>query len=283
MSMQNSSRLRIAGVLTAAGSCIALAATLLAALFTWMEYFVPYHYGVRVISEPFYVATAIIIFELSAFVLGLLSASNTLNRRKFSLSILGATFLLIAGMLLFTNPLLNALPYVETLGMSGGWAIAELYCGLPIIILASTSIILIASRKTEFDNQETNPQAPLKTILILTATISAASALFSIIPIQQLPGEFASNYPLATMIVSSCTFLFTTIAVALLLKKKTTDATIALTILSLVTALALPFIFNSIYPWIGSYVKGLVTASPIITLSTTALILEILTANKNPK
>jgi hypothetical protein len=45
----------------------------------------------------------------------------------------------------------------------------------------------------------------------------------------------------------------------------------------------LPFIFNSIYPWIGSIVKGLVTASPIIILSTTALILEVLTANKKPK
>jgi hypothetical protein len=282
MSMQNSSQLRMAGVLTAAASCIALAATLLAALFTWMEYFVPYHYGIRVITEPFYVATAITIFELSAAVLGLRSASNTLNRRKLSTSILGATFLLIAGLLLFTNLLLDALPYVETSGYYTGWLILQLYCGIPIIALAATSLTLIASRKTEFNNKETNPQATLKTILILTATTSAASALFSIIPLQQQAGQFASNYPLATLIASACTCLFT-LAALLLLKKKNLYAIIALTVLSLLSALSLPFSFNSSYPWIGSIVKGLVTASPIIILSTTALILEVLTANKKPK
>ena len=278
--MQNSSRLGLAGVLTAAGSCIALVATILTAFFTWMEYFVPYHYGVRIITESFYVATAIIIFELSAFVLGLLSASNTFNRRKFSSSILGATFLIIAGLLLFTNSLFNALPYVETLGANAGWIFSELYCGIPIIILASTSLTLIASRKTEFNNKETNPQTTLKTILILTATISAAFALFSIIPLKQSLGEFASNYPLATIIVSSCTFILATSAGALLLKKKSLHALIALTILSLTLALSLPFIFMSIFPWIGSFVKGIVTASPIIVLSVTALILEIHTVIK---
>ena len=279
MLMQSSGRLGIAGLLTMVGSCVALLGTMFLALLTWMEYFVSFHYGVRIITEPFYVATAIIIFGLAASALGLLSASNTLNRRKYSLAILGATFLLTAGLLPFTSILFSALPYVETLGGTTGWTIYELYAGIPIIILATTSLILIAPRKTEFTNQETNTQTTLKAILLLTAATSAASALFSLIPLQQLAGQFASNYALSTMTVSTCTFTLTALGV-LLMKKNHPYPIIALTVLSIISALALPFIFNSIYPWIGSIVKGLVTASPIITLSTTALILEIITANK---
>lgn len=275
--MQNSSRLGIAGILTAVGSCVALAATLLMALLTWMEYFVPSRYGsVRVITEPFYVAIAIIIFELSAFVLGLLSASNTLKRRKFSLSLLGTTFLLIAGLLFFTNLIFNVLPYVETLGVY--IAALQPYCGLPLIILASISIILLVSRKKEFKSKETNPLVTLEAILILCSIISASFALFSIVPLEQLAGQFASNYAISTLIVSTCTFLFATLAGVLLRKKKNFYAIIALTVLSLLSALSLSFIFMFIYPWIGSFFKGLVTGSPIIILSTIALVLEFLTA-----
>lgn len=243
--MENSGRLGIAGVLTAVGSCIVLVAVLFMALFTWMAYFVSYHYGVRIIDVPFYVDVSIIIFGLSTSVLGLRSASNTLNKRKFSSAILGATFLLIAGLLLATSLVYsNALPYVETLVINP----LSIISGVPIFILAAASLILIVQRKKEFNNQETHPQATLKAILILTATISAAFALSSIVPLQQLAGQFASNYASATLTVSACTCLFATTATALLLKKKNIYATTALTALSLLSALTLPFIFNSIYP-----------------------------------
>ena len=102
--MQKSTLLKVAGILIIISSCLALVATLFMALFTWFEYFVPAHLGsVRVITEPFYVVISIIIFELYTFFLGLLSAVNISNRRKFSLSLLGATFLLIAGLLFFRS------------------------------------------------------------------------------------------------------------------------------------------------------------------------------------
>jgi hypothetical protein len=279
--MQKSTRLGISGILTAVGSCIALVATLFMALFTWMEYFVPSHYGsVRVITEPFYVEIAIIIFEISAFVLGLLSALNTLKRRKFSLSILGVTFLLIAGLLFFTNLILNVLPHVETFGYYTGWSILQQYCGLPIIILASISIILLVSRKKEFNSKESNPSVTLEAILILCSIISASFAFFSIVPLEQSVGQFASNYALSTLIVSLYAFFFATLAGVLLLKKNNFYVLIALTVLSLLSALSLSFIFMFIYPWIGSFFKGLVTGSPIVILSAIALVLEFLTANK---
>ena len=61
--MQKSLWLGIPGIFIAVGSCVALVATLFMAVFTWVEYFVPDHYGsVRLITEPFYVEIAIIIF-----------------------------------------------------------------------------------------------------------------------------------------------------------------------------------------------------------------------------
>ncbi len=272
--MQRSTLLIISGILIAVGSCLVLVATLFVAFFTWAEYFVPSHYGsVRGITEPFYVEIAIIIFELSAFALGLFSALNTLKGRKFSLSILGATFLLIAGLLFFTDLVLNVLPHVETFGYYTGWSILQQYLGLPIIVLASITIILLVSRKEEFNSKENNPLVTLKVILILCSIISASFAFFSIVPLEQGAGLFGGNYPLSTLIVSICTLVFASSAGVLLIKKKYFLVSILLMVLSLLSALSLSFIFMYIFPWIGSFVKGLVTESPIIILSAVALVL----------
>ena len=273
--MPKSARLKIAGILIAVASCFALVASLFLALFARAEYFLPGHLGsVRVITEPFYVELAIIIFELSSFVLGLLSASNTLKGKKFGLSTLGATFLLIGGLLFFTDLVLNTLPPVETLFIG---PFLQTYFGLPIFVLASTSMIFLFSRKKEFNNEKVNSSITLKAILILCSIISAFSALFSIVPYLQATSQFnelAASYPFYTMIINTVIFISMSIALAMQIKKKYFPLQISLTALSLMVALSIPFIFIHIFPWGGSFVKGLVTVSSAIILSAIALVLE---------
>jgi hypothetical protein len=277
--MQKSPLLATSGFLIAVGSCIALAGGLVIALFTWIQYFVPGHMGsVSGIDEPFYVQVAIIIFEISAFVLARFSSSNTWNGKKFSLSTFGATFLLVAGLLFFANLILNVIPHVAPLYIFAPFL--QLYCGLPIIILASISIILIVSKNKEFNSKDINPLVALEAILILCSIISASFAFFSIVSLERMGIQFASNYALSTLIVSVCSFFSTALAGVLLLTKKNIYVIIALTVLSLLSALSLSFIFMFIYPWIGTFFKGLVTGSPIVMLSATALVLEFLAAKK---
>jgi len=97
--MQRSPLLKTSGILTAVGSCLALLATLFMAWFTQREYFTAYHYGTRVIDAPFYLRISIIVFVLFAVVFGIISAKQTFRRKSYWFSILGATFLLIAGLL----------------------------------------------------------------------------------------------------------------------------------------------------------------------------------------
>lgn len=282
--MQRSTQLKKAGILIVVASCLALVASLFMAFFTWTEYFVPSHHGsVRVITEPFYVVISIIIFELYAFFLGLLSALNTSNRRKFSLSLLGATFLLIAGLLFFTNILFNFLPHTESLfggysSNSGLLLFYQLFCGIPILILASISITILVLRRKEFNSQEISPLLTLKAILILCLIVSVFSALSSIVPYLQASSQFnerASSYPFYNIIVNISIFTFTSVALIFLIKGKYLLVPIALIILSIITASSLPFIFNLIFPWIGSFVKGFVTESPMIILLVVALALAL--------
>ncbi len=290
--MQKSTLLKVAVILIIISSCLALVAALFMALFTWFEYFVPSHLGsVRVITEPFYVVISIIIFELYTFFLGLLSAVNISNRRKFSLSLLGATFLLIAGLLFFTNILFNSLPHIESLFGShssnlGLLPIYQLFCGLPILILASISVTILVLRRKEFNNQEINPLLTLKAILILCLIISVFSALSSTVPYLQAisqSNELASSYPFYNITVNISIFAFTAISLTFLTRGKFLLVTIALILLSLLSALSLPFIFNTIFPWIGSFVKGFVTESPVIILLVIALALALLWAKNAAK
>ena len=294
--MQRSTLLKIAGILIIVTSCLALVASLFMALFIWFDYFVPSHLGsVSGISEAFYVELSITIFELSAFVLGLLSAVNTFKLKRFSLSALGASILLIAGLLFFAKFFYNYLPHVGAIFhnfwspiiFTSFWSpISQPWFGLTIIIFASIGIILLASRRKEFTIKENNPLVTLEAFLVLASITSALFAIFSIVPYEQaaesariqhsaFPNR-AAYYPLATMIVSISTLIFSTLAGLLLFMKRRFYASVALIVLSLITALSLPFIFMYIYPWIGSFVKGLVTESPIIVLSAIALVLALL-------
>lgn len=219
IAMQRSTLLTVAGILIIIGSCLALVASLFSGLFIWAEYFNPSHLGsVRGISEAFYVEVSITIFELSALVLGLLSAVNIFKLKRFSLSALGASFLLIAGLLFFAKFLYNYLPHVEAIFTSFWSPIPQPWFGLPIIILASISIILLVSRRKEFDSKEINPLVTLEAILVLVSIISALSAIFSIVDYEQVlessriqqrgfPSHTAYSL-LATMIVSICTLIF---------------------------------------------------------------------------
>jgi hypothetical protein len=283
--MQRSTQLKEAAILIIIASCLALVASLFMAFFTWAEYFVPSHLGsVRVITEPFYVVISIIIFELFASVLGLTSALNTFKARKFSLSLLGATFLLIAGLLFFTNIPFELLPHVESFfgaySSNGGLLpFYQLFCGLPILILATVSISILVLRRREFNSQEIGSLLALKVILFLCLIISGFFALSSIVPYLQAISQFnerASSYPFYNIIVNITIFAFTFMGLTFLIKGKYLLVTITLILLSLLSALSLPFIFTTIFPWIGSFVKGFVRESPIIILSAVALVLAIL-------
>ena len=283
--MQKNTRLRTAGTLLVVSSSLALAAALFMAFFTWGEYFVPSHLGsVRVITEAFYVVISIIIVELFAFVLGLCSAVNSFRGIKFGLSILGATFLLIAGLLFFTNIPFGLLPHVESLfgaySSNGGLLlIYQLFCGIPILILASASIFIFVSSRKEFKNQKINPLLTLKAVLILCLVISVFSALFSLVPYLQAinqSNELASSYPLYTILINTSIFALTSISLTFLIRRKYFLIPITLTVISLLAALSIPFLFISIFPWIGSFVKGFVTESSTIILLAVALIIAIL-------
>ena len=273
--MQRSTQLKIATIGLVVGSCLVLVASCFMAFFTWAEYFVPSHLGsVRGITEPFYVVVSIVIFEMSASVLGFLSASNIRSRGKLNVSILGATFLLIAGLLFFNDLLINALPHIESPSIMGLWSCLQTFFGIPVIVISSTSLVLLVLRRKEFTIKEINPLFTLKVVLILCSIISLCFAFFSIVPYFQairFNNELASSYPRYNIIVNSSIFVFASIALTLVIKKKYHFVTIALTAISLLLALTMPFIFNTIFPWIGSVVKGFVTESPVIILSITAL------------
>jgi hypothetical protein len=279
--------LKISGILIVVASCLALISSLFMAFFTWAEYFVPAHLGsVRGITEPFYVILSIVIFEVSASVLGFLSSSNIRSRGKLNVSILGATFLLIAGLLFFNDLLINALPHVESPSIMGLWSFLQTFFGIPIIVIASISLVLLVSKKKEFTHMESYSIVTLKALLVLTSVISVLFILFSFVPYSQaaesariqhtaFPNHTA-YYSLATMIISICTFIFATLSGILLTKKNSFYAPIILMIISLLTALSVPFIFMTIYPWIGEFYKGLMTESPVIVLSAVALALALL-------
>ena len=266
--MQRSTQLKIATIGLVVGSCLVLVASCFMAFFTWAEYFVPSHLGsVRGITEPFYVVVSIVIFEMSASVLGFLSASNIRSRGKLNVSILGATFLLIAGLLFFNDLLINALPHIESPSIMGLWSFLQTFFGIPVIVISSTSLVLLVLRRKEFTIKEINPLFTLKVVLILCSIISLCFAFQAI----RFNNELASSYPRYNIIVNSSIFVFASIALTLVIKKKYHFVTIALTAISLLLALTMPFIFNTIFPWIGSVVKGFVTESPVIILSITAL------------
>jgi len=276
--MQRSTLLTVAGILVIVCSCLALVAALSMALFLWFEYFIPSHLGsVRGIMEAFYVEVSITIFELSAFILGLFSARHIFQSKRYGLSALGTSFLLIAGLLFFAEDLYNYLPHVESI-FTSFWSpiIPEPWFGVPIIIVASISLILLVSKKKEFNSKEINSLETLEMVLILCSITSASFALLSLVPYGQAQGHFAYTYPVDTMIVNFFIVIFTAVAATLVIKKKCLILSIPLTILSLVSALSLPFLFLSNYPWIGEFYKGLMTESPVIILSAVALTLALL-------
>ncbi len=275
MTMQRSTLLTVGAIVLVVGSCLALAAAPFMAYFTYVEYFVPYHFGTRVIDAPFYVRVVIAVFELSAFFLGIITAVQTVRQKSFWLSLSGATFLLVTGLLFFANYVINALPFIESFSdYNTGLLNFQQYSGLSIITLSSISIILLVFRRKSFESKG-NLLVTSGVAMILVSIISALFALFSYNSYKEAFGEFLGNYPFSILVVSICTFVFAVPAGIFLLTKKCGKLSITLTVLSLLSALSLPFIFVVIYPWIGSFGKGLVGESPVILLSALALVLAV--------
>jgi hypothetical protein len=280
--MQRSTQLTVAGILIIVASCLALVSSLFIGFFTWLNYFVPYHYGTRVIDAPFYFLLAIICFELSAFILGLVSSKSNLRQKSYWISTLGATSVLIAGLLFFVSFLIKPfLPYLMDFTAYVWWSILQLYCGLPIVILASISMIILVTRKLDFKSNECNLSLTSGIIMILCSIVSVLFAVFSYISYVGANGQFLGSYPFYTFIVSIGTLLFALPAGILLLRRRSISLSIKLVILTLISALSLSIIFEVVvYPWTGVFVMGLNIELPIILLSAVALTLAYLGQRK---
>ena len=281
--MQRSPLLIISAIILVVCSCLALAAAPFMAYFTYVEYFVPYHFGTRVIDAPFYVRVAIAFFELSAFFLGIITAVQTVRQKSFWLSLSGATFLLVTGLLFFANYVINALPFIESFSDYNTRLINfQQYSGLSIITLSSISIILLVFRRKSFESKG-NLLVTSGVAMILTSIISALFAVFSYNSYKEAFGQFLGNYPFSILIVSICTSVSALLAGIFLLMKKCGELSITLMVLSLLSALSLPFIFVAIYPWVGTFGKGLVSESPVIVLSAVALVLAVYSRRQGSK
>ena len=135
--MQRSPLPVIPAITMAIGTCLTLVASLFIILFTQIDYFVPYHYGTRLIDAPFFVRLGIIGFELFAFLFSLLSAIQTLRKKEFNI-FLGAVFLLIGGLLFFANYLTNIfLPNLMDFSSFAWWWLLQGFFGFPIVFVAS--------------------------------------------------------------------------------------------------------------------------------------------------
>lgn len=89
--------------------------------------------------------------------------------------------------------------------------------------------------------------------------------------------------PLQSCIVSICIFIFALPAGILLLMKKYTDVSIALTVFSLISGFSLSFILisNGHHVWPGGILSGLLVEWPMIVLSITALVLVGISRTKS--
>lgn len=143
-------RSTISGITIAISSCLIIIAISFMVYFGLGNYFFIYQHGIRVIDRDFYVLVGMIAFELTAFVFGLVSAIQALRKKTYKLSIVGASFILIAGILFFIPFFVRLLnPFLMQFCVYVWWSTIEMFCGIPMIILSSIGLFLIVLRKKE--------------------------------------------------------------------------------------------------------------------------------------
>ncbi len=104
-----STQLRVAGILITIGSCLALAVSLFIFYVLQLDFTFGWSF-----NADFLARIVIIVFGFSAFVCGLVSAKQVLSGKRFVVSVLGATLVLLVGSMFFIRmilPLTTRLDY----------------------------------------------------------------------------------------------------------------------------------------------------------------------------
>jgi hypothetical protein len=243
-----------------------------------------YHYGIRVIDSPFFVRLSIIGFDLLASIFGLISAIQTVRGKGFKVSILGATFLVVAGLLFFASYLVNVfLPYLMDFSIVAWWWLLQGFFGFPIVFLASLALIFIVLENRGIQSTKKNNLLIISGALMVLCSIEAVFFGFmSYSPSWTYPYETALNdhgylTPIYSWILSTCIFVFAIAAGIMLLLRRYTRSAIALTVLVLFSGLSLSMIFTSTiyYALVWAWLGGPLFEIPTIVLSSLALALAI--------
>ena len=144
-------RTTLSGIAIAIGSSLIPVAILFMVTFGLGDYFVVYTYGsIRLIDSDFYILVGIITFEIVAFVFGMVSAIQSFRRKTYNLSIVGSAFVLTAGILFFIPFFVRLVsPILMQFYVYVWWSIIQTFCGIPMIILSSISLLFFVARKKE--------------------------------------------------------------------------------------------------------------------------------------
>ena len=277
--MQRSTQLKTSAILIAIGSCLAL----IVSLFTFYSLQLDFPLGWR-FSADFIARIVIIAFGFSAFVLGLISARKVLNAKRFTVSIIGATLVLLAGSIFFIR-MIAPISTMMTYPYSWWTTIIE-YVVFPLILCAALGLILLVSKRREFDFTESTLLSASGALMILC---SITAALLGVISYASYQEAFTHPYgifqlPAFTMMISVLALVCGLPTGILLLKKKLTTMAIILTVLVIVLGLSLPFYIKYIgysNGWQGAFVLGFAFESSTIVLSAVALALALLGAKKS--
>ena len=282
--MQKSPLLVIAAITLIIGSILTLVAGLFIIPFTYSDYFMPYHYGTRVIDIPFFVRLSIIGFDLFASIFGLISAIQVIRGKGLKSSILAGTFLLIAGLLFFVSSLVHfLLPNLMDFTIIAWWWLLQGFFGFPIVFVAALALVFITREKRSTQSTKRSNLLLIAGSLMVLCSIQAAFfAFMSYSPTWTYPYETALQdpgflTPIYSWILSACTIILALGAGILLLLRRFTGLAITLTELTLLSSILLSAVFISTiyYNLIWSWFGGPLFEYPTILLSSITLILAI--------
>lgn len=281
--MQRSNPSKVAGILILVGSCLALISSMFLYATLQIEYFVPYH-GLRGIDLEFYVWTGIIIFEISAFALGLVSSLYTLKRKTFVIPLLGAGCLFVAGTLFFFKQFVRIFfPHIPGFNFYVLWNIYEGFFAFPLIFLSTLSLIFLFFSKKGIQVIKRSTLLQIAGALMIFCSVEAVFfGLISYSPYYRTAlDDIGFLTPIYSWTLSICSAFFAMAAGITLLFKKHTPLSIGFISITLISGLLLAILFPfTIYILVLAPLWGLLFELPTIIFSAVALALALLGQRK---
>ncbi len=281
--MQKNPQIALSAVFIAAASILTLIASLILLYFSQLDY-ARYSFGGECDSD-FLGRIIGIAFGFSASILGLISAKQILNQKKFLRCVLGAAFLMLAGSLF----LLHTYPSMSSVAYSFAWRpILGNYFVLPIIICTLIGLLLLSLRMRKFDLRKDTLLTVSGAIMVLciTAAVLLGVIFYLSYDIALRIPHGSTHAPFYSTIITVCALALGLPAAILLLKKKFIPIALSFIVLVIVSALSLSFIFKFIgysYVWLNAFRDGLSHELPIILLSATALVFAIYAKKQQKK